>query len=160
MSYPEAVYDGAGEASAWVRRGDAEPDLRYPTGVTVRHLALGTETRGAFGLYRWDFSPARTGPDPHFHRTISESFFVLSGVVTIFDGLSWGEHGPGDYVFVPEGGIHGFRNESGAPASMLLLFAPGAPREEYFDTLAHLADHPMNDEECATFMLCHDNHWV
>ena len=34
----------------------------------------------------------------------------------------------GDFLFVPEGGIHGFRNESGAPASMLLLFAPGAPR--------------------------------
>jgi uncharacterized RmlC-like cupin family protein len=27
---------------------------------------------------------------------------------------------PGDFVHVPEGGVHVFRNESGEPASMLL----------------------------------------
>ena len=37
------------------------------------------------------------------------------------------------------GGIHGFKNESGELALMLLLFAPGAPREEYFETLARAA---------------------
>ena len=29
--------------------------------------------------------------------------------------------------------MHGFRNESGEPASMLILFTPGAPREDYFE---------------------------
>ena len=28
--------------------------------------------------------------------------------------------------------MHGFRNDSGAAATMLILFAPGAPRETYF----------------------------
>jgi len=32
-----------------------------------------------------------------------------------------------------------FRNESGEPASILLLFTPGAPREPYFETLAEAA---------------------
>ena len=40
---------------------------------------------------------------------------------------------------MPIGGVHGFRNESGEPASMLLLFTPGAPREDYFETLADAA---------------------
>lgn len=40
---------------------------------------------------------------------------------------------------VPPGGLHGFRNESGARASMLLHFAPGAPREPYFEGLNRLA---------------------
>jgi uncharacterized RmlC-like cupin family protein len=66
--------------------------------------------------------------------------------------------GPGDFVHVPEGGIHGFRNESGEPASMLIHFAPGAPREGYFEGLADLA--AMSDEEKAEFYLRHDNHWV
>ena len=35
--------------------------------------------------------------------------------------------------------MHGFRNESGEPASMLMLFAPGAPREAYFEGLVELA---------------------
>ncbi|MFL6046534.1 MAG: hypothetical protein ACJ72M_15645 [Propionibacteriaceae bacterium] len=59
---------------------------------------------------------------------------------------------------MPEGGIHGFRGVN--PASMLLLFAPGAPREEYFETLAKVADQPMSAEERAAFMQRHDTHWL
>jgi hypothetical protein len=43
---------------------------------------------------------------------------------------------------------------------MLLLFAPGAPREEYFETLAEAAEQPMSDEERAAFMDRHDTYWV
>jgi len=160
MSYPEPAYDGDGTASATLRPAGAEPDLVYPSGVRVHHLALGSQTRSEFGLYRWDFSAQRTGPDPHFHRTISESFFVLSGTVSLYDGRRWRDAHPGDYLFVPEGGIHGFRNESGAEASMLLLFAPGAPREEYFDRLAHLAQQPFDEGEREEFMRRHDTYWV
>lgn len=57
-----------------------------------------------------------------------------------------------------EGGIHAFRNESGEPATMLLHFAPGAPREGYFEGIADLAG--MREEERAAFYLRHDNHWL
>jgi mannose-6-phosphate isomerase-like protein (cupin superfamily) len=161
MSYPEPVYTGAdGEHSAFVRPGDAEPDLRYPNGVRVQYLARGKSTHGLFGLYRWDFGPEQTGPGPHFHRSISESFFILSGTVQVHDGTGWKDARSGDYFYVPEGGIHGFRNVVGDPASMLLLFAPGAPREDYFETLAHLAENPMTPDERAEFMDRHDTYWV
>lgn len=162
MSYPAPIYDGGtGEVSAVVRPADAPPDLVYPNGNEVHHLSSGAGTGGLFGLYRWNFSAARSGPDPHFHRTITESFFILSGVVTIHDGTGWKEAHPGDYLHVPAGGIHGFRNASGRPASMLLHFSPGAPREDYFETLAALAAGQVMDEgEHAAFMLRHDNHWV
>lgn len=160
MTYGEMLYDGDGEATASLRPAVAEPELEYPSGVRVHHLAVGAGTGGAFGLYRWDFSPARTGPDPHFHRTMSESFFVLSGVVSLHDGRSWREAGPGDYLYVPPGGVHGFRNDSGEAASMLLLFAPGAPREEYFHRLAHLAEDPLTGEDRAAFMRHHDTYWI
>ena len=78
MSYPEPRYHGsAGEISAILRPGSAEPDVRNMPGNDVRYLATGASTGGQFGLYRWDFGPKRSGPDPHFHRTISESFFVF-----------------------------------------------------------------------------------
>ncbi|HEY0806496.1 MAG TPA: cupin domain-containing protein [Pseudonocardiaceae bacterium] len=161
MSYPEPKYrSDTGEVSATLRRADHTPELVYPSGVEVHYLATGASTASEFGLYRWDFSPARGGPDPHFHRTISESFFILSGTVSVYDGTGWKDAHPGDYLFVPEGGLHGFRNESGAKASMLILFAPGAPREEYFETLAHLAEHPMAEDERAEFMLRHDTYWT
>lgn len=44
---------------------------------------------------------------------------------------------------------------------MLILFAPGAPREEYFETLAHAASNPpMTADERAEFMLRHDTFWL
>ncbi len=139
MTYPDPVYHGRdGEQSAQIRRSDEPADLEYTNGGSVDYLATGGTTGGAFGLYRWNFGTARTGPDPHFHRSISESFFILDGAVTIFDGADWVETRAGDFAHVPPGGIHGFRNESGEPASMLLLFTPGAPREEYFETLKAL----------------------
>lgn len=129
--------------------------------MTAEYLATGASTNGQFGLYRWDMSPAPSGPDPHFHRSISESFFVISGAVKLYDGQAWIDAGPGDFLFVPEGGIHGFRNESGEHASMLILFAPGAPREDYFETLARVSfGESMTDDERAAFMLRHDTFWV
>jgi mannose-6-phosphate isomerase-like protein (cupin superfamily) len=102
-----------------------------------------------------------SGPDPHFHRSISESFFVLRGSVRLYDGRGWVDAGPDDFLFVPEGGIHAFRNESGAPASMLILFAPGATREDYFETLAEVGRGlVMDDAERTAFFLRHDTIWV
>lgn len=162
MSYPEPRYPGStGEVSASIRAGDATPDLSYPSGTRVHYLASGASTDGKFGLYRWDMGTTPGGADPHFHRTISESFFVLSGAVQLYDGDTWRDGRPGDFLFVPEGGIHAFRNESGVPASMLILFAPGAPREDYFEGLAEMAaGKELTDEERTEFYLHHDNHWL
>ncbi|HEU4907856.1 MAG TPA: cupin domain-containing protein [Propionibacteriaceae bacterium] len=158
MSYPPASYHGTGEASARLTVNNTPPNLTYNNKVEVRYLASGDSTRGQFGLYRWTFGPTRSGPDPHFHRSISESFFILDGEVELYDGRRWRMAHAGDFLFVPEGGVHGFRGVE--PASMLLLFAPGAPREEYFETLAKAAEQPMSDEERAAFMDRHDTYWV
>jgi hypothetical protein len=53
--------------------------------------------------------------------------------------------------------VHAFRNESGEPASMLLLFSPGAPREDYFEGLAGLGQ--LTDEQRARFFVAHDTYW-
>jgi mannose-6-phosphate isomerase-like protein (cupin superfamily) len=161
-TYPPPKYDGEpGLVNARLRRSETEPDVRNKNGATADYLATGESTNGQFGLYRWTMSAARSGPDPHFHRSISESFFVISGAVKLFDGRDWIDARPGDFLFVPEGGIHGFRNESGDDASMLILFAPGAPREDYFETLARVSmGESMTDDERTTFMLRHDTFWV
>ena len=162
MSYPAPRYLGeTGEVSASLRRADHEPDLRYRSGGTVHYLATGGSTDREFGLYRWDFAPTVSGPDPHFHKTISESFFILSGAVRLYDGEQWIEATAGDFLFVPEGGIHAFKNESGEVASMLLLFAPGAPREDYFETLAEVGmGRVFSNEERTEFYLRHDTYWL
>ena len=162
MSYPDPRYLGqSGEASATYRPSDHEPELVYPNGTRCHYLATGRLTNGLFGLYRWEMGPDQSGPGPHFHRTMSESFYVLTGTIKIYDGHAWRDTRPGDFVHVPEGGIHGFRNESSAPASMLIHFAPGAPREAYFEGNARFArEGRPSDAELAEFYRQHDNIFI
>ena len=163
MSYPDPRYLGsAGEITATFRPVTTPPELPRPGGGAASFLATGATTGGAFGLYRWDMGPQRGGADSHFHRTFSESFFVLSGAVQFFDGNDWIDGRPGDFTFVPEGGLHGFRNESGEPASLLILFAPGAPREAYFEGLVEMAEGRWkpSQEELLAFFEEHDNIYV
>ena len=86
---------------------------------------------------------------------------MLNGTVRLHDGRRWVDAGPGDFFHVPIGGVHGFRNESGEPASMLLLFTPGAPREDYFETLADAARREaMGEDDWTAFFVRHDTFWV
>lgn len=176
MSYPPARYHGDdGEVSAVFRPAGAAPELvreRPAPGddgaiTWTRTSYLGTSTPTGhpaaavtdheFGLYRVELGPRAGGPSTHFHRTISESFYILSGTVQLADGERTIDAEPGDFLYVPVGGLHAFGNVSDEPASMLLLFAPGAPRETYFEEVAQA--HQLPDEERDAFFLAHDNHW-
>jgi mannose-6-phosphate isomerase-like protein (cupin superfamily) len=162
MSYPEPKYFGSGgEATATFRPASTPPELPRPGGA-ASYLATGATTGGKFGLYRWDMGPEPAGAEPHYHRTLTESFFVLSGTVQLFDGNGWFDARPGDFDLVPEGGLHGFRNRSAEPVSLLILFAPGAPREAYFEGLVELAEGRWkpSHEELVAFLEEHDNIYV
>ena len=155
--YPPDRYRGTtGETTAWLRTADEPAELAFGQGRTCEYLATGDQTQGRFGLYRWTFGEEESGPEAHFHRAISEQFYVLGGEVRLYDGRSWVTARSGDFLYVSEGGVHGFRGGGGA--SMLLMFAPGGPREEYFETLAR--GEAMSAEERAEFMLRHDTYWV
>ena len=81
--YPPPRYtDDEPEISAWLKRapenGGAPPD--YETfGTKYHYLANQQATDGDYGLYRVDIAPAGGGPPSHYHRAVSEAFFVLSG---------------------------------------------------------------------------------
>ena len=80
----------------------------------------------------------------------------------VHDGDAWTEARPGDFLYVPPSGVHAFRNDSGAPASMLILFAPGSPREAYFSELAErvASGRAFTEEDRAAFMARHDQYEV
>jgi len=126
--------------------------------IQMRVLAAGEATTGrAFTLAEF------TGGEgswtvPHIHHAMEESFYVLDGSPSFFDGSTWTEGGPGFFLYVPRGGIHGFRNEADEPTSILMLFAPGAPREHYFEGMAQLGD--MTDEERREWFIANDNFFI
>jgi quercetin dioxygenase-like cupin family protein len=161
--YPPARYTkDEPEVSAWLRRapesGGPPPDYDSFGVVKYHYLANQQNTDGDYGLYRVDIGPAGGGPGPHFHRAMSEAFFVLSGTLKLHDGRDWIDGHQGDFLYVPPGGIHGFRNEAHDPASILMLFAPGAPREHYFEGIARLAD--MTDDDRREWMSKNDNFFI
>jgi mannose-6-phosphate isomerase-like protein (cupin superfamily) len=146
------------EVSAWLRRGDEPPDYNSFGPIQYHYLANQNSTNGDYGLYRVDIGPAAGGPGPHFHRAMSEAFFVLSGTMKLYDGRDWLDGSAGDFLYVPPGGVHGFRNEADEPASILMLFAPGAPREYYFEGLAQL--HNLTDDERREWFVKNDNFFI
>jgi quercetin dioxygenase-like cupin family protein len=150
-----------GEISATYRPAAAPAELSRPK-VTTRFLATGALTGGGFGLFQSDMAARSGGPAAHYHKTFSESFYILDGTVRLYDGANWVTATKGDYLYVPPNGIHAFRNESDEPASMLILFAPGAPRERYFTELAEIvtSGRKMSDEEYTEFLASHDQYMV
>jgi quercetin dioxygenase-like cupin family protein len=154
-------FSGDGEVSASYRPEDR---LERVTSRATQALlvATGSLTAGRYGLFRWDMKPRAGGPKPHFHRTYSEAFYVLAGTVRVYDGAVWVDAAVGDYLYVPEHGIHAFENAADAAASMLILFAPGAPREAYFRELAAIQreGRELSPDELADVYARHDQTMV
>jgi mannose-6-phosphate isomerase-like protein (cupin superfamily) len=152
---------GTGEISAEFHGRDAVDTLTFKgSGTHVRFVAPGAATRRQFGLFEWNMQPRTGGADAHFHKTFSESFYVTSGLVEFFNGAHWVAGWPGDFLYVPMGGIHGFRAPSDDPSSMLILFAPAPPRERYFIELAEIreAGRELSDDEWTDFFAQHDQY--
>lgn len=159
MTMLHPIYHGTGQASARFRPATQPPGYRTAKGTIGHYLAAPDGTGDRFSLYRWEMSPASSGPGPHFHRTYDETFYLLTGTVRLYDGTRWFDAHPGDMLHVPAGGIHGFTNTSGAPASMLMLLTPGANRAAYFNELARIdaSGHEPSDAEWADVFARHDN---
>jgi mannose-6-phosphate isomerase-like protein (cupin superfamily) len=150
-----------GEASATFIR-DGEVRVLSLRATTARLVAPGSVTNGQFGLFRWDMTAGAGGASAHFHKTFSESFYVMDGTVKLYNGTKWVDARAGDFLYVPEGGAHGFHNDSDADASMMILFAPGAPREKYFEELAEIAatGRTLSTEEWIEVWARHDQYPV
>ncbi|WP_300019539.1 cupin domain-containing protein [Pseudonocardia sp.] len=138
-----------------VHRAADPPELVGPP--AVRFVAPGSSTAGRYGLFEYT-APPGSGAPTHLHHTFSESFYVLGGELTIFDGGTWSVLGPGDYVYVPEEGAHAFRNDGDVDARFLILFAPGIPRERFFTELHEIRDsgRTLSQGEWVDFYVRHD----
>lgn len=162
MTFPttDAWTAAAGRVAAVSRPFDDVPSEALGAATTMRFVAGGDLTGRRFGLFRWDMQPGAGGADGHFHRTFSESFYVIDGTVDLYDGVGWTPHGPGDFLYVPEGGIHGFHVTGDAPSSMLILFSPAPPREAYFHELQSVmsGDRTLSREEWLELWARHDQY--
>ncbi len=93
-------------------------------------LATGEETNNAFFQFE-AIVPKGGGPPPHIHSREDESFYVVSGRLEILLGDSTYQAKAGDFVFVPRGTVHRFKNTGSSRAVQLVTFVP-AGMEGYF----------------------------
>ena len=160
MSYPEPRYHGdTGEVSATYRAADQSPEVAYPNGNTVHYLATGEATHRLFGLYRWEFGTEPSGLDPHFHRTLTESFYILTGTVRASTTARAGStRCRATSSTCPRAGS----TASGMSRVRCVHAHPlrrGAA-EGYFEGLAEFARSGTRPDELAEFYRLHDNVWL
>jgi quercetin dioxygenase-like cupin family protein len=92
-------------------------------GDIYRILATGAQTGGAYALCEARVLPGG-GPPPHIHHREDEAFFVLEGEVAFTLGDKKVVGRPGSFIQGPRGIPHAFKNESLAPARMLIHVTP------------------------------------
>jgi mannose-6-phosphate isomerase-like protein (cupin superfamily) len=135
MSFPtEPAGRGVDAAGPGRYRFRAQAEQAGPAVFTAPGGVVG----GGFGLFESAATPGRVGAVPHYHRGFSESFWVISGRLAVMSGTDWEVLGSGDFAHVPVTGVHAFAAVGDDVARFLILFVPGAPREEYFRRLAEL----------------------
>jgi quercetin dioxygenase-like cupin family protein len=87
-------------------------------------------------LLEFEVAPG-TEAKPHLHRRQSDAFYVLEGELEFLVGEETVQAGPGSFVLLPPGVVHGFRNVSGKRVRALNLHVPGG-FAEYWRELAGL----------------------
>ena len=92
-------------------------------GDVYRILATGEQTGGVYVLSEARVLPGG-GPPPHIHHREDEAFYILEGEITFLLGDQKVVASAGSFIQGPRGIPHAFKNESNAPARMLIQVTP------------------------------------
>jgi quercetin dioxygenase-like cupin family protein len=111
---PDVIHQGA-ETGKAVWFGDAIYTFKATTETTNGSLTLAEAT-----------VPPGGGPPPHIHPHTDEAFYILGGKLEFLNGDKTFLAGEGDFVFVPRGTRHRFRNVGIQTARLLFMFTPAA----------------------------------
>lgn len=106
-------------------------------GDEVRFLITGEETGGAFCIMETKVAPGG-GTPPHIHHREDESFYLMQGALKVHVGDKTVNASPGDFVHLPRGIVHSFKNTSNESARMLVTLTP-ARLEKFFEEVFDLA---------------------
>ncbi|WP_019073341.1 cupin domain-containing protein [Streptomyces hokutonensis] len=98
--------------------------VKWMSGDVYETLATADSTGGALG-FTVCWVPPGGGPIAHVHKSADESFYVVSGSLEFLNGDQTFVADAGDFVFVPRGTRHRFRNRTGEQAHMVSFFTPG-----------------------------------
>lgn len=108
-------------------------------GDQMTFLITGAQTGGAFFLAEVSVPP-EGGPPPHIHRREDESFYLLEGTLMVQAGEKSLHVSPGDFVHVPRGTPHCFKNIGKCNARLLVTVTPAGLEKFFEETFDPAAD--------------------
>ena len=126
------------QATEFHRRHSEGTSLWGP-GDLYTFLVTGEESGGAY-FSMLAIVPPQGGPPPHIHLNEDETFYVLDGTPSFRLGDERFVAAPGDFVNVPKGVVHNFRNFSDEPMRMILTFTPAGIERFFEETLERAYD--------------------
>jgi quercetin dioxygenase-like cupin family protein len=106
-------------------------------------LITGEETDGAYFAME-ALVPPGGGPPPHMHTREDETFYLVDGEIEFVLGEDTVTAGPGDFVNVPRGIVHCFRNVGTETARMVLTFTPAGMERFFEETLEPAPNDPVD----------------
>lgn len=100
-------------------------------GSNYRIILTGEQTGGKSAIIEMNIPPG-SGPIPHEHPAIQESFYVLEGEVEFRTKTNRYTAQKGAIVTIPDGGpVHAFKNVSNSMAKLLCIVNP-AGLDDFF----------------------------
>ena len=123
-------------------------------GLELEFLHSKEDTAGSVDMFKMTVQPNARMPVPHYHESWDETVYGLSGTVNFrVDGQDV-PVGPGQTAFIQRGVVHGFSNETQAPAACLSILTPGVLGPAYFREMAVLlAENPPDPARMKETML-------
>jgi quercetin dioxygenase-like cupin family protein len=124
----------AATAGRLLHRPVATGPAYWGPGDRYTFLVTGEESGGAYFAME-AYVPPGGGPPPHIHTREDETFYVLEGQIEVLLGEETVVAGSGDFVNVPRGTVHCFRNAGTETARLVLTFAPAGIEGFFEETL-------------------------
>lgn len=126
-------------------------------GIFLRFLIDGPSSGAPLTMFEMSVEPGAKVPLPHHHEGFDETVYGLSGALRMTrDGETF-DVGPGDYLYISRGVVHGFENPFAETAKVLAVITPGVFGIPYFREMAALlaAGGPPDPKAFAAVMLRH-----
>ena len=131
-------------------------------GTLFTYLITGAGSGGRYFTVIVDVGP-EAGPPPHIHHLEDEQFYVLEGQLTYSVGDQILEVNTGDFINIPRGTVHSFKNGT-KPSRLLATFAP-AGIEGFFREVGDRVDDrlksppPVTEAVIGRFLAAEASRW-
>jgi len=108
---------------------DAQTDSYFLAGILLRFLVRDPDA--GYCLVEGLVAPG-AGPPPNRHSADDEAFYVLDGTFEFGIGSEIRTAKAGDFVKIPRGEVHTFKNTGTDVGRILIMNAPGTSHVRFF----------------------------